>query len=54
MLHIELYERGTKDHALWLHTEERPKNLLDPTNLLKDIKNEWIERISKREINQAK
>lgn len=42
MLHFELYKPGTKE-TVWWHEGPmygRPVNLLDPTNLLNDIKRE--------------
>lgn len=38
MLHLELYKSGTKNHVTWRHNEKRPKELLDPTDLLKAIR----------------
>ena len=35
MLHIELYEHGTKESVFWKLDEERPEELLDITDLLK-------------------
>lgn len=34
MLHFELYEKGTRKTGEWDHGNERPKGLLDPTELL--------------------
>jgi murein DD-endopeptidase MepM/ murein hydrolase activator NlpD len=39
MLHIELYETGTRLCSLWIPQEQRPPNLLDPTPLLMRIAN---------------
>lgn len=36
MLHLELYEHGTRD-CVWWREGERPKNLLDPTEQLKKV-----------------
>lgn len=35
MLHVELYEIGCRDFAIWKLDEQKPKGLLDPTDLLK-------------------
>jgi len=34
MLHVELYEKGTREFVEWKLGEEKPSNLLDPTDLL--------------------
>ena len=34
MLHLELYEHGCREFAVWNLGEPRPKGLLDPTQLL--------------------
>jgi len=34
MLHLELYELGTRESVWWKLDEEKPKNLLDPTHKL--------------------
>ncbi len=34
MLHLELYETGTREHVTWYLNEDKPDNLLDPTGLL--------------------
>jgi len=34
MLHVELYEHGTRETVWWRHGEPRPHNLLDPTEHL--------------------
>jgi murein DD-endopeptidase MepM/ murein hydrolase activator NlpD len=38
MLHLELYERGTRASVIWNLGEERPAGLLDPTSRLLDAK----------------
>ena len=39
MLHFELYRKGTKKTVDWWYkNKEKPKNLLNPTNYLKDCK----------------
>lgn len=35
MLHMELYKQGTTESVWWYHNQEKPENLLDPTDLLK-------------------
>jgi hypothetical protein len=37
MLHFELYRHGTKKTVWWHHGEEKPEELLDPTELLQSI-----------------
>lgn len=37
MLHLELYKPGTKKSVWWRHGEEQPEELLDPTEILKNI-----------------
>ena len=37
MLHFELYKHGTKEAVDWYKREQRPENLLDPTDLLLSI-----------------
>lgn len=39
MLHLELYKSGTRSHVTWHHNEKCPPELLDPTDLLKEIIN---------------
>lgn len=34
MLHIELYEPGTRGHVTWVLDEEKPEELLNPRKLL--------------------
>ena len=34
MLHLELYQHGARDFAIWPLDQEKPIELLDPTNLL--------------------
>jgi hypothetical protein len=38
MLHIELYEHKTRDVVWWKLDEKKPTALLDPTNILMEIK----------------
>lgn len=41
MLHLELYEKGTKKAVnCWSLNENKPNNLLDPTNLLLEVAHE--------------
>jgi len=35
MLHLELYKYGTVEPVQWLTTENKPSNLLDPTNIIR-------------------
>ena len=39
MLHLELYKKGTTDVVWWKLGEAKPESLLDPTVILKEIKN---------------
>lgn len=34
MLHLELYEKGTRHTGAWDHGNEKPKGLLDPTTYI--------------------
>jgi murein DD-endopeptidase MepM/ murein hydrolase activator NlpD len=34
MLHLELYEQGSRESVVWEVDQDRPEKLLDPTNLL--------------------
>ena len=40
MLHLELYSKGGECPVWWHHDENQPKNLLDPTKLLRESM-EW-------------
>lgn len=42
MLHLELYEAGTAEHVTWTLDTERPKQLLNPRELLEKIRDEII------------
>lgn len=42
MLHFELYTHGTKQHVTWKLDEEKPKNLLNPRDLLKSFIDEKV------------
>ena len=45
MLHLELYDKGTRQSVWWKHGEDRPKNLQDPAVLLKNnifLSNEYV------------
>ena len=40
MLHLELYRVGTRSHVTWHHDEDRPEELQDPIDFLKQLINE--------------
>jgi len=40
MLHLELYGPGTRHHVTWVLDTDKPKELLNPRQLLENIKNE--------------
>ncbi len=37
MLHMELYNHGTTESVIWDLNTEKPQNLLNPTNILKEL-----------------
>lgn len=41
MLHFELYDHGTRESVWWRLDDDRPQNLRDPTELLKQQAQWW-------------
>lgn len=44
MLHLELYKHGTKESVWWKLNEEKPTNLLDPTEKLNESLQIFLEK----------